>query len=139
MYLSMTMAQTHTEAASRPIITHFTSQCAWRNSVISERSDEVSGSTCCATSGFIARVPPNRPEVAHTATRPSFPFRRPGDAPQGHHAGHRRRAALRPEDDAKFRENARAVRHRRPAKISPNLTKLGHHPGHFSRRQRYLG
>src|SRR3569833_1270576 len=57
MNLSITIAQTQTEATSRPIMTHLTSQCACRNSVISERSEEVSGSTDCATSpGFIASV-----------------------------------------------------------------------------------
>src|SRR5258708_13069908 len=54
----MTTAQTHTEETRRPSMTHFTSQCACQNSANSDRSEEVSGSTDCATSaGFIACVP----------------------------------------------------------------------------------
>src|SRR6516162_9224014 len=52
--LSMAIAQTQIEQTKRPIITAFTIQCACQNSVKSERSDEVSGSTDCATSvGFM--------------------------------------------------------------------------------------
>src|SRR5712671_1242150 len=54
MSLSTTIAQTQTDAASSPIITHLTSQCACKNNVISDRSEEVSGNTDWATSpGFI--------------------------------------------------------------------------------------
>ncbi len=68
MSLSITIAQTQTEADNSPIITHFTSQCACRNSVISDRSEEVSGSTDCATSpGFIADV--LRARAMHRAAR----------------------------------------------------------------------
>src|SRR6187397_1869852 len=53
----MAIAQTQTDAASRPIMTHLTSQCACRSSLNSERSEEVSGNTDCATSpGFIVEV-----------------------------------------------------------------------------------
>src|SRR4029079_10107854 len=62
MNLSITIAQTQTDATSRPIITHLTSQCACRNSVIKDRSEDVRGSTDWATSpGFIVLVPPTRP------------------------------------------------------------------------------
>src|ERR1700682_4350817 len=48
------MAQTQTEHASSPTMTVLTIQWACQNSVNKERSDEVSGSTDCATSaGFI--------------------------------------------------------------------------------------
>src|SRR5260221_5249908 len=54
----MTIAQTQTEETRRPSMTHFTSQCACQNRANSDRSEEVSGSTDCATSaGFIACVP----------------------------------------------------------------------------------
>src|SRR5579862_356872 len=50
----MAMAQTQTEQPSSPSMTVLTIQCACQNSVNSERSAEVSGSTDCATSvGFI--------------------------------------------------------------------------------------
>ena len=65
MNLSTTIAQTQTDAISSPIITHLTSQCACQNNVISDRSEEVSGSTDCATSpGFIASVPPSQCQTA---------------------------------------------------------------------------
>ena len=52
--LSMAIAQTQTEHTSRPIMTALTIQWACQNSVNSERSEEVSGSTDCATSaGFM--------------------------------------------------------------------------------------
>src|SRR5262245_5763225 len=58
MNLSITIAHTHTEANSRPSMTVLTSQCACQNRANSERSEEVSGSTDCATSpGFIASRP----------------------------------------------------------------------------------
>ena len=50
----MAIAQTQTEQTSSPIITVLTIQWACQNSVNSERSEEVSGSTDCATSaGFM--------------------------------------------------------------------------------------
>src|SRR5579884_1867935 len=49
----MKIAQTQTEHTSSPIITLLTIQWACQNSVKSERSDDVSGSADCATSGFI--------------------------------------------------------------------------------------
>src|SRR5579872_6117062 len=52
--LSMAIAQTHTEQNKSPIMTDLTIQWACQNSVKSERSDDVSGSTDCATSaGFM--------------------------------------------------------------------------------------
>ena len=49
----MAMAQTQTEQTSSPTMTALTIQWACQNSVNSERSDDVSGSTDCATSaGF---------------------------------------------------------------------------------------
>ncbi len=53
--LSMAIAQTQTEHTSSPSITALTTQWACQNSVNSERSEDVSGSTDCATSaGFIS-------------------------------------------------------------------------------------
>src|SRR4029078_1887825 len=58
MTLSITIAHTHTEANSRPSMTVLTSQCACQNSANRGVSEEVSGSTDCATSpGFIASRP----------------------------------------------------------------------------------
>src|SRR5665647_2303471 len=52
--LSIAIAQTQTEHTSSPTITVLTIQWACQKSVNSERSDEVSGSTDCATSaGFM--------------------------------------------------------------------------------------
>src|SRR5665213_1573335 len=53
----MAMAQTQTEQTISPTITSLTIQWACQNSVNSERSEEVSGSTDCATSaGFMRHV-----------------------------------------------------------------------------------
>src|SRR6476659_9168380 len=61
MNVSITIAHTHTDANSRPSMTVLTSQCACQNSANSERSEEVSGSTDCATSpGFIVSRPPSQ-------------------------------------------------------------------------------
>ena len=46
----MAIAQTQTEQISSPTMTVLTIQWACQNSVNSERSEEVSGSTDCATS-----------------------------------------------------------------------------------------
>ena len=52
--LSMAIAQTQMEQTSSPTITVLTTQWACQNSVKSDRSEEVSGSTDCATSaGFM--------------------------------------------------------------------------------------
>src|SRR5450631_2733000 len=52
--LSIAIAHTHTEQIKSPIMTVLTIQWACQNSVNSERSEEVSGSTDCATSaGFM--------------------------------------------------------------------------------------
>jgi hypothetical protein len=60
--LSIAIAQTQTEQTSNPTITVLTTQWAFQNSVNSERSDEVSGSTDCATSaGFIGSSFPLNP------------------------------------------------------------------------------
>src|SRR5580765_8212716 len=58
----MAIAQTQTEQTSNPTITVLTTQWAFQNSVNSERSEEVSGSTDCATSaGFIGTSFPLNP------------------------------------------------------------------------------
>src|ERR1700704_5855531 len=55
--LSIAIAQTQTEQASSPSITDFTTQCACRNSAISDTSDDTIGSADCATSaGFISGI-----------------------------------------------------------------------------------
>ena len=52
--MSIAIAQTQTEHTSSPTMTALTIQWACQNSVNSERSEEVSGSTDCATSaGFM--------------------------------------------------------------------------------------
>ena len=52
--LSIAIAQTQIEQISSPTMTVLTIQWACQNSVNSERSEEVSGSTDCATSaGFM--------------------------------------------------------------------------------------
>src|SRR3974390_1100686 len=71
--LSIAIAQTHTEQTKSPIITALTIQCACQNSVNSERSEEVSGSTDCATSaGFMGTSFRIRSQWA----RPGPPFQR---------------------------------------------------------------
>src|SRR3954453_22176824 len=51
----MAIAHTHTEQVSRPSIVNLTIQWACQNRPKIERSEEVSGSACCATSaGFMA-------------------------------------------------------------------------------------
>ena len=60
--LSMAMAQTQTEQTSSPIMTALTIQWACQNRVSSERSEDVSGSTDCATSaGFMGTSFPRDP------------------------------------------------------------------------------
>src|SRR5262245_32617796 len=62
MVLSIAIAQTQIEQIKRPTITVLTTQWAFQNSVNSERSEEVSGSTDCATSaGFIGTSFPLNP------------------------------------------------------------------------------
>src|SRR5512146_1391871 len=60
----MAIAQTQTEQTKSPTITVLTTQWAFQNSVNSDRSEEVSGSTDCATSaGFIGTSFPLDPSV----------------------------------------------------------------------------
>src|SRR6185437_5797506 len=65
----MKIAQTQTEQINSPTMTVFTIQWACQNSVNSERSEEVSGNTDCATSGFMSTSFPlsgcGRPLTAH--------------------------------------------------------------------------
>src|SRR5215470_17526372 len=56
MVLSITIAHTQIDAASRPSMTVLTIQWACRNRVSSERSEEVSGSADCATSAGFMRL-----------------------------------------------------------------------------------
>src|ERR1700693_3352801 len=82
----MGIAQTQTQQARRPTITALTIQCACQNSVNSERSDEVSGSTDCATSaGFMGTSFPLSGSVGQTGAadndcsnweRPATPYTR---------------------------------------------------------------
>ena len=60
--LSMAIAQTQTEQISSPTMTALTIQWACQNNVNSERSEDVSGSTDCATSaGFMGTSFPRKP------------------------------------------------------------------------------
>ena len=63
----MAIAHTQTEQTSSPTMTALTIQWACQNSVNSERSDEVSGSTDCATSaGFMGTSFPLSGSVGQT-------------------------------------------------------------------------
>src|SRR3954469_23445989 len=109
----MTIAQTQTEETRRPSMTHFTSQCACQNSANSDRSEELSGSTDCATSaGFIAYVPPiplrpvhcnhDRPRLGqpHTRSRTGTVLRQEFNKNPN---GRQREIGMRSAGDAEFR------------------------------------
>src|SRR6266851_908414 len=69
----MAIAQTQTEHANRPTMTVLTIQWACQNSVNSERSEEVSGSTDCATSaGFMGTSFPLHPVPSVEPARRNF-------------------------------------------------------------------
>src|SRR6478672_13654147 len=142
MSLSTTIAQTQTDAMSSPIITHLTSQCACRNNVISDRSEEVSGSTDWATSpGFIASA--LRANMRQTATRePIGSKRHRPKAPDGALAWIKwDRAASRlsvPPQTQHFASSPPSTTGERQ-KVPRNLTKLGHPDRSFRPSQRYLG
>src|SRR6185437_10287433 len=71
--LSIAIAHTQTEQTNSPIITVLTIQCACQNNVNSERSDEVSGSTDCATSaGFMGTSFPLDPVPSVEPARRNF-------------------------------------------------------------------
>src|SRR5215471_10062864 len=69
----MAIAQTQIDDARSPTITVLTIQCAFQNSVNSERSEEVSGSTDCATSaGFMGTSFPLDPVRSVEPARRNF-------------------------------------------------------------------
>src|SRR5436305_14244211 len=142
MSLSTTIAQTQTDARSSPIITHLTSQCACRNSVISDRSEEVSGSTDWATSpGFIASA--LRANVWRTATREPIGSKTSSAKSTGRGAclDQRDRAASRlrvPPQTRHFASSPPSTIGERQ-KVPRNLTKLGHPDRSYRPSQRYLG
>src|SRR4029079_8237218 len=123
--LSIAIAQTQTEQTSNPIITVLTTQWAFQNSVNSERSDEVSGSTDCATSaGFIGTsFPLNAVPSVEPARR---------NIRNQHARDDVARAPSRKPNLAKFV----CPVHRRPTKSPRNLAKLGRGSGLFSPKQR---
>src|SRR5438477_10361859 len=133
MSLSTTIAQTQTDAVSSPIITHLTSQCACKNNVISDRSEEVSGSTDWATSpGFIASA--LRANMWQTAMRRTGSVRSVVGHSTGRGAcldqmGPRGIAYKRPAADPTFRVFAPPSTIGERQKIPRNLTKLGHRTG----------
>src|ERR1041385_775876 len=78
----MAMAQTQTEQINSPIMTVLTIQWACQNSVNSERSEDVSGSTDCATSpGFMGArpFPLSGPSVKSGAAQSSKHRSAPGE------------------------------------------------------------
>jgi hypothetical protein len=65
--LSIAIAQTQTEQTNSPTMTVLTTQWAFQNSVNSDRSEEVSGSTDCATSaGFMGVLSAQSGSVGRT-------------------------------------------------------------------------
>src|SRR5712671_4944857 len=132
MSLSTTIAQTQTDAASSPIITHLTSQCACKNNVISDRSEEVSGKTDWATSpGFIAWA--LRANIWQTAMRRTDRFEASSvKAPDGALAWIKwDRAASRLSVPPQTRHFASSPPSTigKGQKVLRNLTKLGHRTG----------
>ena len=135
MNLSITIAQTQTDANSRPSMTVLTSQCACQNSANSERSEEVSGSTDCATSpGFITSSEP-RPCKPSLASRDPAEQARPGPSngsgrePNRRLSGSKGTARLRivrSAADPTFHDNVPPSTIGDGQKIPRNLTKLGH-------------
>src|SRR4029078_10785869 len=124
MSLSTTIPQTQTDAMSSHIITHLTSQCACKNNVISDRSEEVSGSTDWATSpGFIASALPSQhlaDRDARTGSVRSVVGRSTGRGACLDQMGPRGIAFKRPAADPTFRVIP-AVHHRRKAESPAKL------------------
>jgi hypothetical protein len=108
----MKIAQTHTEQINSPIMTVFTIQWACQNSVNSERSEEVSGNTDCATSGFMST---------------SFPLSGCGRLPTALVSNGKSVAAIRHALRRKLgrRENRLSPTPSGPSKSARNLAELG--------------
>src|SRR5262245_49990003 len=118
----MAIAHTQTEQIKRPIITVLTTQWAFQNSVNSERSEEVIGSTDCATSaGFMGTSFPLNPVPSvEPARRKNIKSTGARDHPA--HAPGRSRMS-------------REIRRSRPpatTKSARNLAKLGRGSGLFA-------